>query len=207
MSSGKSMTRSGYALVLAGLLIGIVNLFHQAGDFAEIAIGGRWDLVHGLVGLGLLLALAGIPALSIRLAGEMGLAGSLGFFLVMIGTGLTAGAYLFHEGLLLPTERIFGETDALFNPGGRIAEGSLFNPVMLGTFLATSLGYLIFGYQAFRSKDLPRWAGALLMAGGPLFAGIAPTVGGVLLGAGLAWIGTAMRSEYQPNGEAGEAGM
>ena len=66
-----------------------------------------------------------------------------------------------------------------------------------------ALGYLILGVAILRGLGLPRWSGLLLIVGVVLSSPppvVVPTVliltvGGVLLGAGLAWLGYALWSE------------
>ncbi len=97
--------------------------------------------------------------------------------------------YLIHEGVFLLALDRFGDIDILLAPGSEITNTTLFNYIGFGAFMLTAPGYILLGLKILRTDYLPRWAGILLLLGGPLFGGPAPTIGAILFGAGFVWVG------------------
>lgn len=196
MSMKRFIKSSGAILILAGLFIGVATVLHPAvDDYSDVVHTARWNIVHGVIGLGLLLALIGLTGLYLRITDENDIYGMAGYFLAITGTAISSGMYLIHEGVVLPALDMFGDIDTLLAPGSEIASTTLFNYVGAGALILTALGYILLGLKIFRSESLPRWTGILLLLGGPLFAGPAPTIGAVLIGAGFVWIGFVLWSD------------
>lgn len=73
----------------------------------------RWNIVHGIVGAGLLLALIGLTGIYFQVAEENDIYGMVGFFLALMGKAISAGLYLINEGVLLPALDMFGDLESL----------------------------------------------------------------------------------------------
>lgn len=199
------MRWAGFSAMLAGLGFIVVGLFHPV-NVPSVVITATWVNVHivaiamGFFGL---FGMAGLYARQAEKAGWLGLAGFILFSLwlgliipfsfveAFILPGLASASPAFVEGFLgmftgIPSEIDLGILPTLW----KISE-----PMYL-------LGPLLFGIATFRAGILPRWAGALFVAG----ATLAP-VGALLVapeyqpmvmvpnGLALAWLGYALIAE------------
>lgn len=199
------MRWAGVSAMLAGLCFIVVGMFHPV-NVPSAVTTATWVNVHIFaVALGFfgLFGMAGLYARQAEKAGWLGLAGSV-LFSVWLGMVIP---FSFVEAFILP--RLVSESPA-FVEGflgmftGRPSEIDL---GILPTLWKISdpmylLGPLLFGIATFRAGILPRWAGALLVAG----ATLAP-VGALLVapeyqplvmvpnGLALAWLGYALFSE------------
>jgi hypothetical protein len=185
---------SGLALMAAGLLTAIGAVVHPDEVAHPEAINGAlWLLVHSGMMLATILMLLGFTALYAKQAAQSGRWGAIGYSLSMVGTALFVGFFYF-ENLVMPA---LGAAPVLLND---IFNGPL-GLMLLVTGIIFGLGTLLLGINTWRSASLPRWAGLLLMVGGPLtgFSGILPhwlsMAGIILLGVSLIWLGLAMWNE------------
>ena len=133
-----------------------------------------------------LLALPGLYVIQAAQAGRLGLAG---FLLVFTGVALGMGHFYllaFVRGTIGDT---FPEAAAAVRGAARVVA-----PAELSTFV---LGWVLFGVATMRARVLPRVPAAMLIGGvalvltRPLLPVDGP-VGGLLIGAGLAWLGVAL---------------
>jgi hypothetical protein len=125
--------------------------------------------------------------------------GLVGFVLAFIGTVFVSSIF-FMVSTVIPL--IAAETPALFDQAATPSTGTV-----LVVVLGFSLGYILFGVATMRAGVLPRWSGLLLIIGvsffmiseAPLFdrtlSHVIVTVGDVVFGLGLAWMGYALWSE------------
>jgi hypothetical protein len=199
MSTTALIRWSGGALLLAGALI-TAHLFHPDGADPNAMLDPAWSPVHILLGAGFIVSLLGLIGLHARQANEAGRLGAVGFALVFVSTATVGGSILSDEGFILPAIARDDAAGTLLDPSGPIFGGP-FGLVFLSASIAFALGAILLGIATIRAGVLPRWAGVLLLAGGPLvpFAPPLPqvvgNVGGLLLGLGYVWLGYAVWSE------------
>jgi hypothetical protein len=200
MVSTAGLTRwSGAALIAGGALIAAFVLVHPQGEFTPaVMASGIAQIAHSLHFLGATLAAFGFIGVLLRLqerGGRLGLAGGV---LTFFGTVWFAGLGLMSFAAL---PFIAQHDPALMAPDGAFWNGAP-NPVFLVGLASFALGHVALGVAVLRGVvGLPRWSGPLLILGALLSAlppVVVPTVvltaGGVLLGAGWAWLGWALWS-------------
>ena len=175
---------SGFALLLAGVLIGVGLALHHNETAQHTVTTVRWAATHIGAGVGFLISLFGLFGLFSRQNERSGFWGLFSFILVIASTAVMGAALLMLEGLLTP---------ALATQGVDLSEFMLpGQPLFLG-FVITSLlftvGYVVVGVVAFSVNALCRVASVLLIIGAPMIAlgmGFLPTIvfriGGVILG-------------------------
>jgi hypothetical protein len=196
MSSARLMRWSGLALMLAGLLIAIATLFHPSDADPHGFQSVAWTPVHALLIVGAILSLFGLIGLYRAQAARAGALGLAGFVLGLIGTALVV-AVLVIDAFVLPVLAADSAGRVLLDPAGPLFAGAL-GLVFLLMGVTFALGTILLGFATARASVLPRWAGALILAGGPLlgFTPPLPTsagiVGALLLGAGYLWAGYAI---------------
>jgi hypothetical protein len=96
------------------------------------------------------------------------------------------------------------KTQPLLDEAGPLFGGPL-GLVFMAAGLTFALGAILTGVATLRTTVLPRWAGLLLLVGGPLLAFTPPlphlagVIGGVLLGASYVWLGYSVWSgQHEP---------
>ena len=152
------------------------------------------------------LGLVGLYAYQVKQTGWLGL---VGFVLAFIGTALV-GSILLYVSTVLPL--IASEAQAIF---AQAATPPVFiQPVFV---LGFGLGWILLGVATMRAGVLPRWSGLLLIIGVTLFvvsetvlfearlAHTLVTVGDVIFGLGLMWLGYALWSEKREFEKYGES--
>jgi hypothetical protein len=106
-------------------------------------------------------------------------------------------AALVLEAFVIPAIAADPAAQTLLDPAGPLFGGAL--GIMFLTMGVTfSLGMIVLGFATARATVLPRWAGALILVGGPLLGFTPPlpsivgVIGAELLGAGFLWAGYAI---------------
>jgi cellulose synthase/poly-beta-1,6-N-acetylglucosamine synthase-like glycosyltransferase len=181
-------------------------VFHPP-NLASSVTSTRWQLVHVLACAVSFFGLLGMAGLYARQAVKSGWLGLAGYVLFSLWLVLIMG-FSFVEAFILPRVAtaspsfvhawmgMFTGPKGSFDLGVLPTIWTLTGPVYI-------LGGLLFGVATFRSRILPRWAGALL-AVGTVLAPIAsqlpnasqPKVA-IPVGVALAWLGYALWSERQ----------
>jgi hypothetical protein len=164
-----STRHGGIAGILAGLgylVQAVIVLLPQA----EVFSGRLEPVLEVVLIIAWLATIFGLLGLHSFAQNHYGKAGTLGFWLAVIGTGLMAISTL---GALFAGE---------YSPGFALL-GSLF----LGGVMLTSIGYIMIGFLALRRKFIPPWCGLALILGFPFSIILSPPGGGILYG--LAWLG------------------
>lgn len=174
-------------------MLGLFPLLHPAHEVASYT-RAAWAPVHLLPHVGLILIIAGLPRLVLRHRVGGGRLLSVGTAIAYVGMALTLGqamveAFVFPLWAVDAPERLTSPPP--FGAGLFMGVGSL----------AFLLGFVLLGIAIARTRALPTYAGVLLALGGPAFglggAGLdlAPVfvTGGLLLGAGLLWLGMALK--------------
>jgi hypothetical protein len=198
MSSTTLYRLSGISLLIGSLLLiigDIPDFFSGNGQASTISTASA---VIRLIGT-MLIAL-GLPGIYSRFAGRVGVLGLIGF---------TCTFFFFLMGVVSETIVIFTLpillAHGLLN-GGAPPLGLLI--ISLADALLALVGGILLGIALIRAAISPRWAGAVLIVGGFIFAlGSAldlPTtnVGLILFAAGLAWLALGMWSKQPITGEA-----
>ena len=199
MSSKSLISWSGLALVLGGALLALFVLVHPQTEFTpEVMSRGIAKLAHNFHFAGAALVAFGLIGLHLRQMESAGRLGLLGFILAFFGTVWFAGLGLMSF-MALPFIAAHAP-DLLAKEGPFWSEPP--SPLFLAGLVCFVLGYILLGIAAFRGKVGARWSG-LLFIPGALLSIIPPvvvpvpvlTVGGVLFGVGVAWMGYSLWSQ------------
>lgn len=198
MSSRTLYRLSGISLLIGSLLliIGDIPGFFSGNDQAStIAVSSALIRL-----IGAMLVVLGLPGMYARFAERVGILGLIGFtctfFFILIGMASeTILAFIFP---FLATHGLLG--------GGRPPLGLLIF-FSVGDLLVL-IGGILLGIAVLRAAVLPRWAGALLIVGGILYAVGSVLrlpigdVGLILFAVGLAWLAVGMLSKQSATVEA-----
>jgi hypothetical protein len=193
MSAAALVRASGFALALAGLLLAVAILFHPSDADPHAVVRPAWVPVHTVLTLATLLLLFGLMGLYLgRLRDTSGWLGLVGFVSLFTGTALFVAA-LSIEAFVLPALATSTAGPVLLASTGPLFGGPL-GAVLLLTGSLFALGCLLWCVSIVRGALTPRWAGLPLL-GGILLAFWPPlpqwvgTIGAVVLGLGLIWLG------------------
>ncbi len=201
MSTANLIRWSGLISLLAGVLYAVGALLHPVGESLAAVSSPNWVPAHLVYWVSVLLLHLGLVGLYARQAEQTGRLGLVGFVLAFIGTALV-GSILVFASTILPL--IAAEAQAIFDRAARPPDFLL--PVFI---LGFGLGWILLGVVTMRAGVLPRWSGLLLIIGVTLFmiSEAAPfeatlahtlvTVGDIIFGLGLVWIGYALWSEQR----------
>jgi hypothetical protein len=201
MSTANLIRWSGLISLVAGVLYAVGALLHPVGESLAAVISPNWVPAHLVYWVSVLLLHLGLVGLYARQAEQTGRLGLVGFVLAFIGTALV-GSILVFASTVLPL--IAAEAQAIFDRAATPPDFLL--PVFI---LGFGMGWILLGLATMRAGVLPRWAGLLLIIGVTLFmiSEAAPfeamlahtlvTVGDIIFGLGLVWIGYALWSEQR----------
>ncbi len=190
---------SGLALIVGGVAIALFVLIHPQGEFnAEVMRGGQAILAHNFHFVGAAVTVFGLGGLLLDQLDRGKRFGATAALVALFGTIWFAGLGLLSFAAL---PFIASHAPALVAP-----DAAFWNeppqPLFLVGLGLFAVGYVALGIAILRDGGLPRWSGALLIVGALLTVPppvVVPTVliltaGGVLLGAGLAWLGYGLRT-------------
>ncbi len=193
---------AGLCAMLAGLLYIGIQFVHPPDTLTSVGTTA-WVVVGGLTFLMAVFGLVGLTGIYLRQAGETGLLGLLGAFMLALFFLLTT-AYVFTEVMILP---LLGEAPSfvesflgLFNgagSGGTLGALEVLAPLAGGLY---TVGGVLFGVATYRAKILPSWAAVLWAMGAvlPLLTPVVPHAVGrfaaVPVGVALVWLGYAVWS-------------
>jgi len=162
----------------------------------EWVLDADWSLLNGLALIMTVLTPLALVSLYFRQVEESGRLGFVGFVMAYIGAVLFSSVQ-FDEALLW---RILAkEAPAFLDLTGPMFTSPGFSTIYLLMGVLYILGFVLFGIATIRGGVFPRAAAVLLIIGVPLFAGgfflpqLLRTVGAVLAGVGLVWMGLSMR--------------
>ena len=185
----------GPAIAVGGALVGLFPILHPAHDSAGYA-SAAWAPIHLVPHLGLILLIAGLPRLVLAHGHSGGRLLRVGAAITYVGMALTLGQAMV-EAFIFPIWAV--------DSPGRLTGPPPFGAglFMMAGSLALLVGFVTLGIAVARTRALPRIAGILLALGGPAFAlggaalNLTPVfvTGGLLLGAGLVWLGTALTAD------------
>jgi hypothetical protein len=205
MTASTLMRLAGLSAMLAGLCFIVIGMFHPV-NVPSAVTTPTWINVHifaTVMGFFGLFGMAGLYARQAEKAGWLGLAG---FVLFSLWLGLMM-SFSFVEAFILPPLATEAPEFVEAFLGMFSGSASAIDLGILPTLWKISepmylLGPLLFGIATFRAGILPRWAGALLIAG----ATLAP-VGALLVapeyqpwvmvpnGLAFVWLGYALLTE------------
>ena len=209
MSTANLIRWSGLLSLLAGVLYAVGALLHPVGESLAAVSSPNWVPAHLVYWVSVLLLHLGLVGLYARQAEQTGRLGLVGFVLAFIGTALV-GSILVFASTILPL--IAAEAQAIFDRAARPPDFLL--PVFI---LGFGLGWILLGIVTMRAGVLPRWSGLLLIVGVTLFmiSEAAPfevmlahtlvTVGDIIFGLGMVWIGYALWSEQRESVKYGQS--
>lgn len=187
---------TGWALILAALLLGVGTPL-AAGLRSQLPDAGvLWTPVHMLVVAGYLLLVLGLPGLYASMAGASGRIGLLAFVWAELVAGLMPGI----AAIDLYATPIIGSAPSagwLLAPGGALGDFELFRHMWLEPALLAGLTLL--GFAAWRARTRARWAWLPMLLG--LVTSVATGYGifNLVTYAALAWLGVPLaRSTSTP---------
>ena len=206
--NARSLIRwAGAAAMAAGIIFAVIQPIHPPDELASVATSA-WTIITAAktaMCLLFLLGFAGLYARQVEKAGWLGLAG----FLLLICSWWLQTAFVFAEAFILPplaseapefVDSFLGTIAA--GRASAVDLGALPMLYNLGVGIPYMLGGLLFGIATFRAGVLPRWAGGLLAASGPLamvMVALLPhqleRLAAIPMGLAVAWLGYALWAE------------
>jgi hypothetical protein len=182
MSSVSLVRVGGLAAILAGVLLVLGTLLNWLA--VEAATSATYVVQSVVFLLAEALLLVGLVGLYTRLAEATGaLLGLVGFLLALVGTAMVMGV-LWAQTFTVPALAQVAPT-MLEHPPALVNLGFIFS------FALSGLGWILFGFEAYRAQVYPRAAVILLIFGALLDIPPLPFVGPVFAVA-VAWLGFAL---------------
>lgn len=185
----------GIALIVSGVCVAAAYLLHPPEAPPETVASGMWIFIHGTFMVSLLGGVFGMIALMIPyIRGGGGMSGVTGFAMGLISLIFIFGLD-YSEVFIFPTMAVeFPPVIEKYGAGESMPSVAFAFPL---TGLLFMVGFLLFGYQLYKSKTMPASASFTIMLGVVIFAvglsGFVPMlvvkVGAVIFGAGLALLG------------------
>ncbi len=200
--SGISLLIGSPLLIIEAILVTVFGLTDVTSTTpaSSIAIGAFADL---LFIIGAMLIALGLPGMYARQAGRTGVLGLIGFtctFLFILVQMATISIFA----IVIPFLAAHG---LLISTSGPPPVGMII--LFFAGDLLALVGGILFGAAVLRAAVLPRFAGVLLIVGGPLYAitgflRLDPfdLVGLMIFAAGLAWLAVGMLSKQPVTVEA-----
>lgn len=185
---------AGYAGVVGAILLILGDWVHPASLTG--ANRGTWELAHEAIFCAIVLAIPALFALYARQVHEAGALGLAGVILIFIGLMGVSGI-VWHEAFVAPALTADAAAFAAIRSleTGEMAGAVV--PVLMGSTVAFSLGWLLFGWATVRGGVLPRAGASVALVGGVVF-GLAPLlfpgnqavdrIAVTIFGAGFAWL-------------------
>jgi hypothetical protein len=204
MTTAKLQAWGGYLTAIVGIflvLFGIlpIIMLPTAEPLLKWVLDPDWTLLNGLALIMTVLTPLALISLYATQVEESRKLGFIGFVMASIGSVLFSSVQ-FDEALLW---RIFAEeAPALLDTSGPMFTNPGFSTIYLAMGVLYILGFILFGIATLRGGVFPKVAAILLILGVPLFASgkflpqFIRTIGAILAGVGLIWMGLSMsRSE------------
>ena len=202
----KNLNRwSGLSLLIGGLLYAINGFFHLDNNDPQVTFNPLWLPVQIIITIFYVLDTFGLIGLHSYQKNKAGLLGRIGIGLAIIGSILTfisSIGFAFVIPAVTAQQATPQSPTELISSTGQLAWIGI---LVLAWIFAFIPGHILTGISAIRAGVLPRWVGGLLVVGMILvFIGAAAAqlfwlrnIGGVLSGAGLAWLGFALYSNQK----------
>jgi len=207
-TTSNHMRLAGLAAMGSGILFVVMQAIHPL-DLLENVNTARWAIVHYIgVAMGIL-GVLGVAGIHARQAEKTGWMGTVGYLLLTFSYVITA-ACQFVEAFISPLlaseapQFVEGVLAIAAGKSSAMDLGALPVVYVLNGFAGYMLGGVLFGIATFRAGILPRWAGALLVAGVVLPLLLSSLVPhpfdrsfAVPVAVAIAWLGYALWSERQ----------
>jgi hypothetical protein len=197
MRSG-TLNLSGVFLILSGFMLAAAVLFRPDMSQPGYAASALWVWVNVVLGFSALFGLTGLGGLFSVMNLKIRSFGKAAFALAMLGNVLLVGILFFVEAAVMPVLARDPGLQFLTAPSGLFMTGAIGTAIGASLFIA-AVGYLLLaGYLVMTRIISP--ANGILFIGAPLLLFSPPLIfpfgmiGGVLLGAGIAWLGISARS-------------
>jgi len=156
----------GAAMIVAAVAMCVAGLLHPDDSTAGMVMP-IWGPVHTVFFLAIFVSLIGVVRVYAIALPQSGWLGWLGFVLFTLGlVGFEGVTFL--EANVMPVLAASDATRGLTEAGGSLMTGPL-GIWFLFIAVTFSLGAILFGLMLLRVRDVPRWAGPLLLAA-PLIA-------------------------------------
>lgn len=186
---------AGLAYLLAGISLIVHVLLHPVGADAAASQNGLWLPAHVIGFIGFVLGMFGLLGVFARQLPAFGRGGVAAFILAFAGQTMTAGV-VFFDSFLVPV--LGRDAPSLLSTSGAIFMGPPGLVILIAGILVT-VGFIALGAATLRAGLLPKGGAALLIAGswfglGPIVSHYAFVIGGLLFGAGTAWLGLGLWS-------------
>ncbi|MEV0900209.1 hypothetical protein [Actinoplanes sp. NPDC049802] len=167
---------------------------------------------HFAIYLGAILLMVGLPAAAVHLAPRIGRIGLAGLALYFVTNAVAVQGGLTVEGFVVPALAADPSARHLIDETGAITAATWFNNIQMVAGLLFMLSMILLGIGLFRSGVVPRWTGAVLIAGAVFLLVVLPAipmlplVTGLLIelprGLAVAMIGVVMIRSLRPAGTA-----
>ncbi len=195
--TSKTLNRSGLLLIMSGILLIFGMIFHPNMAKPGYAATPAWVPVHILLGFSTLFGLAGLAGLFGVMNLNLRSFGKAAFALAMLGNVLLTGILFFVEASVLPVLARDPAYLALTSPSGPLMMGALGTAIGISMVIA-AIGYLLLAWYLVDNRTIS-FANGILFIGAPLLVFAPPltfafgVIGGLLLGAGVIWLGISIR--------------
>ena len=184
-------------LILSGILLALGMIFHPGMAAPDYAATPAWAPVHMLLGFSALFGLAGLAGLFGVMNVNLRFLGKAAFGLALLANVLLTGLMFFVEASILPVLARDAAYQPLASLNGPLMTGALGTAIGI-TMVIAAAGYLLVAWYLVDSRMISV-ANGILFIGAPLLVFSPPlsfgfgVIGGLLLGAGIAWLGISIR--------------
>jgi len=195
MSAATLCRLSGLALLIGGLFGVAGLLIHPPGHELAQHVSPTWVPAHGLILLGWLLVIVGLPGLYARQAPRAGRIGLLAIVVTLVAAALRV-AVMVYEIFVVAVLAADPTLQALTGSQGVLERGPM-GLLLAVVLFASGASYILLGLTTMRAALLPRRSGLLLvmagvpLLGAPVFLLLAP-LGFGLASLALGWLGYAL---------------
>jgi hypothetical protein len=194
----RTMDWSGKALMISGILIAASMVFHPDDTAAGSFLRPAWIPVHLLLGISVIIGLAGLGGLYTVISPKLSAFGRTSFGVVLLANVLMTGVMLFFEAALLPALSRDPAYEPLLNGAGSIMNG-LFGYLIWFTMVIGAAGYIMLAVYLVLSRIISPingilFLGVVLVSFAPPIPYVLEVTGGVLFGIALLWLGVSVRT-------------
>lgn len=192
--STKAVKWSSMLLIIGGVLLAVPTLFHPDTSKPGYALLNEWVPVHMMFGMSALAGLAGLIMLYGAMSPKITALGHAAFWFTIVGTALLAGVMFFVEAAIVPVLARSTDYEPLLSMTGPLMTGA-FGVLVTIAMAIVAVGFILLGGYLLWEKIISLPNGVLFMIGAPLAAFSPPlpfsagTIGGVLFGIALVWLG------------------